>query len=169
MANYEYLKNGNIVDVAIEGKDGQFRVTVGDQEIAIDALKLSDYLLNISANGKQKRVFVAESGNKTYVHIDGMVFAFDDADAVSNARGATHSASGAAGAITSPMPGNLIKLMVSEGDKVTEGQPLVIVEAMKMENEIRSPANGIVKKVRYSVGDLVDAGVPIVELETEAE
>ena len=65
------------------------------------------------------------------------------------------------------MPGNLIKVMVKEGDAVEEGQALVIVEAMKMENEIRSPSNGIVKSVNFSVGDLVDAGVPIVELETD--
>jgi biotin carboxyl carrier protein len=169
MANYEYSKNGNIVEVEIEGKDGQYRVVVGDREIAIDAWKLSDHLLNISANGKQKRVFVAESGGKTYVHLDGKIFAFDDVDSAANSRSAAHGAAGVASAITSPMPGNLIKLMVAEGDRVVEGQPLVIVEAMKMENEIRSPADGIVKRVRYSVGDLVDAGVPIVELEAEEE
>jgi 3-methylcrotonyl-CoA carboxylase alpha subunit len=169
MANYEYSRNDNIVDVAIEGKDGQYRVQVGDREISLDAWKLSDHLLNISVNGKQQRVYVAASGGKTYVHIDGKIFSFDDVDSAANSRSVAHGASGAAGAIMSPMPGNLIKLMVAVGDTVVEGQPLVIVEAMKMENEIRSPANGIVKKVKYSVGDLVDAGVPIVELETEDE
>jgi len=167
MSHYQYLKNGEPVDVIVDGKDGHFRVQVGGQELSLEAQKLSDHLLSVSANGKQKRIFVAESGGKAYVSIEGRIFVFDDAARASNNHGAGRSAVAVSGAITSPMPGNLIKVMVKEGDRVSEGQPLVIVEAMKMENEIRSPSEGIVKTIRYSVGDLVEAGVPIVELETE--
>jgi len=167
MSHYQYLKDGEPVDVIVDGKDRHFRVQVGGQEISLEAQRLSDHLLSVSANGKQKRVFVVGSGARTYVSIEGRIFVFDNAAQVFNNRGSGRGVATASGAITSPMPGNLIKVLVKEGDSVSEGQPLVIVEAMKMENEIRSPSEGIVKTIRYAVGDLVAAGVPIVELETE--
>jgi biotin carboxyl carrier protein len=56
---------------------------------------------------------------------------------------------------------------VNAGDKVERGQGLVIVEAMKMENEIKSPVNGIVEKISFAPGDLVDAAQPIIEITPE--
>ncbi len=64
----------------------------------------------------------------------------------------------AGGAITSPMPGRLVKLWVAEGDAVKAGQPLCVVEAMKMQNEIAAPAGGVVKSIRYRAGEQVAAG-----------
>lgn len=60
--------------------------------------------------------------------------------------------------VTSPMPGKVVALMVEEGQEVVEGQGLVVVEAMKMENELRSPKTGTVRSVRAAVGDAVDGG-----------
>ncbi|MCJ7577768.1 MAG: biotin/lipoyl-binding protein, partial [candidate division Zixibacteria bacterium] len=68
-----------------------------------------------------------------------------------------------------PMPGKIVKILVREGDKVRKGQGLVIVEAMKMENEIRSPGAGIVKKINFKEGNLVDTADLIIELEPEEE
>ena len=67
----------------------------------------------------------------------------------------------------SPMPGKVVKLVGKEGDKVVKGQGLVIVEAMKMENEIKSPVNGTVDKINFDPGDLVDAAQPIIEIKPE--
>jgi len=166
MATFEYLLDGKTVEVQIEGKNGQFQVVVGDKKLPVEACRLSDSLLSMSVAGELQRVFVAERNGKTYVNISGKNFTFDDA-AVQAERQRTGGAGArlAPGAISSPMPGNVIKLMVKAGDAVKEGQPLVIVEAMKMENEIRSPSDGVVKKVNYAIGNLVEAGAPIVELE----
>ena len=65
------------------------------------------------------------------------------------------------------MPGLLVKLPVAAGDKVEAGTTLAIVEAMKMQNELRAPSDGVVKKVNFKEGDQVDAFVEIVELETK--
>lgn len=67
--------------------------------------------------------------------------------------------------VYAPMPGRVVKIMVSVGDLVTERQPLVIVEAMKMENPVLAPAAGKVKAVNFAAGDQVDTESPIVELE----
>ena len=67
--------------------------------------------------------------------------------------------------VTTSMPGKVVKILVKKGDKVKAKQPLLIVESMKMENEIGSPADGIVESVRFGPGDLVEPGQPIIKLE----
>ena len=67
--------------------------------------------------------------------------------------------------IAAPMPGRIVKLLVKPGDRVEAGQGLVVVEAMKMENELRSPASGTVSEVRVSEGALVEARTVLVVVE----
>ncbi len=168
MAIYEYLVDGDTVEVEISGDSDQLQVSIGDEKLVIETCQLSDHLFSLTVDGRSRRVFVAQYQERTYVHIGGKVIILEDAAKETNQQRSGAGASGpSTGAITSQMPGNLIKVMVQEGDTVEEGQALVIVEAMKMENEIRSPSHGVVKSVNFSVGDLVDAGVPIVELETD--
>ena len=64
--------------------------------------------------------------------------------------------------VNAPMPGNILKLAVNQGDKVQAGQILVILEAMKMENEIVAPKAGTVAQVVAKVGDKVDTGATLV-------
>jgi biotin carboxyl carrier protein len=67
------------------------------------------------------------------------------------------------------MPGLVVKIPVEVGQEVEEGTVLAIVEAMKMENELRAPRNGRVKSIFFSEGQQVDALKPIVELEQERD
>ena len=67
--------------------------------------------------------------------------------------------------IVAPMPGLVLKTEVAAGDKVSKGQTLVIIEAMKMENMIKSPSDGVVKEVFVSAGQAVDKNAKLVELE----
>lgn len=64
--------------------------------------------------------------------------------------------------VSAPMPGNIIRVDVKEGEKVTSGQVLVILEAMKMENEIVAPKDGTVAQVVTSKGAVVETGSPLV-------
>ena len=69
------------------------------------------------------------------------------------------------GNIASPMPGKILDIMVEVGDDVKKGQPVIILEAMKMENELKSPIDGIIKKLNVSVGQIVEKKTPILEIE----
>lgn len=64
--------------------------------------------------------------------------------------------------VAAPMPGNILRIDVNQGDTVKEGQILVILEAMKMENEIVAPKDGTVAQVVTSKGAVVDTGAPLV-------
>ncbi|MDI6600267.1 MAG: biotin/lipoyl-binding protein [Thermoanaerobacteraceae bacterium] len=70
----------------------------------------------------------------------------------------------APGAVTSPMPGTILDVKVKEGDEVKKGQVLMILEAMKMENEIMAPSDGRVKTIYVQKGASVNTGDPLVEL-----
>jgi biotin carboxyl carrier protein len=68
------------------------------------------------------------------------------------------------GRVQAPMPGGIIAVHVHEGDHVTAGQPLVVLESMKMHNEITSPADGVVQRIHSKVGDQVSFGHVLVEI-----
>ena len=72
------------------------------------------------------------------------------------------------GRMTAPMPGKIVKVHVSPGQKVVRGAPLIVLEAMKMEHSISAPADGKVAKVHYAAGDLVEEGAELIAFEAEA-
>lgn len=80
------------------------------------------------------------------------------------AAAAPKSGSAAAGAVTAPMPGNIVGVKVKPGDQVKAGQVVVVLEAMKMENEITAPVDGTVKEVAVKEGQTVQSGEPMVVL-----
>jgi biotin carboxyl carrier protein len=68
------------------------------------------------------------------------------------------------GSLTAPMPGRVVKILVSEGEAVAQGAPAIIVEAMKMENELHAPKSGVVQRIAVREGDTVDAGQVLIEI-----
>jgi len=67
--------------------------------------------------------------------------------------------------ISSPMPGKVVKIMVKEGDSVTEGDTAIIISAMKMESEYKAPKDGVVKKINVSEGDTIEGNQILIELD----
>ncbi|MFN7147737.1 MAG: biotin/lipoyl-containing protein, partial [Myxococcota bacterium] len=81
-------------------------------------------------------------------------------------RKALRMAAGAAnGMLATQMPGRVVRLLVKPGDVVRKGQPVIVVEAMKMENEMKSPIDGTVAEVLISEGQAVEAGTKLVRVE----
>ena len=70
--------------------------------------------------------------------------------------------------LSSPMPGQVLEILVKEGKTVEAGQRLLIIEAMKMENPLRAPQDSVVTKIRVAVGDKVTPGETLIELEAGA-
>ncbi|MCK4427998.1 MAG: biotin/lipoyl-binding protein [candidate division Zixibacteria bacterium] len=154
----------------VDHKDGKYLVRLGDKQYNVDSQSISENCLSLLVDGKAYTVFIAEGEGKKYISLQGEQFCVEEAKAEIEARSLAESDTlKGAPTIASPMPGKVVKILVGEKDKVEKGQGLVIVEAMKMENEIRSPSAGVVKKINFKEGDLVDAAELIIELESAEE
>jgi glutaconyl-CoA/methylmalonyl-CoA decarboxylase subunit gamma len=78
------------------------------------------------------------------------------------------AAGSGSGSLKAPMPGRVVKILISEGDAVEHGAPVIIVEAMKMENELQAPTSGVVRRVAVVEGEAVEAGQILCEIEAPA-
>jgi acetyl/propionyl-CoA carboxylase alpha subunit len=115
--------------------------------------------VEIVVGGRTHRVLALRDGARVFVWVDGQTFIFERAE-----RRRTRAASEQAGDLLAPMPGRVRKTLVSIGDSVRKGQPLLVLEAMKMEHSIRAPRDGAVRRLLVREGDLVDAGVELAEI-----
>jgi biotin carboxyl carrier protein len=111
---------------------------------------------------RQWRVAVVEAADATWVFCDGQVARIARADAGSGRR---RRAGGGDAGVMSPMPATVIAVQAAPGQAVTEGDVLIVLEAMKMELPIRSPRSGTVKAIHCAKGDLVQPGVSLLEVE----
>lgn len=166
---HEYLVDGVAHAVSLEKKEGRWLVAAAGGTFEAEILQISDNEIVLFAGGRAHRVFLVRDGDRRLVSAGGREFAVSAARAESGRVHKGDDRTPAGGLeVRSPMPGKVIKLCLAEGDAVRKNQTLVIVEAMKMENEVQSGLDGVVKKVHVAVGDLVDAEKTLVEIEPKA-
>lgn len=103
--------------------------------------------------------------NETEARVDGRSFTMEWTDPRQWNPRASRLASGASAHVKSPMPGKIIRVLVNVNDAVVAGQGIVIVEAMKMQNELRSPRDGHVQNIAVEVHDTVSAGAILATIE----
>jgi biotin carboxyl carrier protein len=133
-----------------------------DHEFALVELGPNRWLLN-SSHGQLPARAVRDK-DRLLVWLSGRTFEFQ----VTTGDSAADEASGGGDdQARAPMPGTLIKLMVKPGDAVEQGQVLAILEAMKMEHQIRAPRAGVVDEIAGTVGSIIDAGALVVSLVVE--
>jgi len=112
-------------------------------------------------DGKSYQVWLEPTGPSVRVHLSGFDYDVrleDERAHRLRQLAAPESSSRDAGLIAAPMPGLVVKVLVEAGQPVVKGQGVVIVEAMKMENEIRSPVAGVVKEIRVALKQAVEKG-----------
>jgi biotin carboxyl carrier protein len=153
------------VDVTRNGQN-RLVVTVEGRDYIVDARWTQTDLLSLLIDGRSYQVDIHTDKDRHEVLVDGEHFEFDLFDE-RKALLKKNAALGVEGVqeIRTSMPGKVVKILAAEGAKVEQGQGLVVVEAMKMENEIRSPKAGTVKKVGVEEGQAVEAGALLVVVE----
>jgi len=163
--NYEVELDGHtaLIDVSSH-PDGGWWVSIdgGDKEHWTGRqLGAAEWLLQ--APSAQHRVGVHVDGDRVAVQLSGQGLIGTVVDPRDKALAA--ASGGAEGVVSTPMPGLVVRIPVEVGQEVTEGQVLVVVEAMKMENEYKSPVTGTVAQVHVAAGASVDAGATLITVE----
>jgi biotin carboxyl carrier protein len=163
---FELLVDGEVRRILVEARDGALAVREGDRVLETGIRRISANELRLRWGDRSVRVFLARDAERTFVAVDGRQYLVAEARADTDRRGGGDDiAEGGSLRIKAPMPGKVTKVAVAEGEEVRRNQTLVIVEAMKMENEIRTSIDGVVKKVHVAVGDVVDAEKILAEIE----
>ena len=163
---FEYVVNGIRRTIALEKKGDRFVIRDGAAEVEADIRRISDHEIQVRAGGQSQTVWLAGDGQRRFINARGRYFSVTEPSQDSGRfAGGEDKSADAGSAIRAPMPGRVIKLNVAEGQEVRKNQSLLIVEAMKMENDIRSSADGVVRKIHVSAGELVDSEKTLIELE----
>ena len=161
---------GRSRSVEVRHTDGRFTVVFDGQEHSVDVHEVRGTWSLLLGTKSYEVAFVDGQDGAMMVHVDGQPVSVSVAPLrpAWNARGrgpARHGTEAGPQRIAAPMPGKIVKVLVKPGDSVDAGQGVVIVEAMKMENELRSRKAGTVSEVLVKEGASVDAGAILVIVE----
>lgn len=159
--NYEIVINGarriaQFTPPADESSRAKFSVDA--REVEADAKRIAHRVYSILLDGKSLEATVEETSNGLLVRVNGREYRVEIFDPRSwrRVRGAGIELEGRQ-QLVAPMPGKVVRVLVKAGQKVEAGQGLLVIEAMKMQNEIRSPKSGAVERVAHE-GQTVNAG-----------
>jgi biotin carboxyl carrier protein len=146
--------------IELERNTSGWHVTLDGSPVDVDAVEIAPNTISILLGGQSFEINVTPSpGGRLKLHAGSHEFIAEVIDPRAWS-GRRHGAVEAEGRqqILAPMPGKVVRLLVKEGDHVEAGQGLLVVEAMKMQNEIRSPKSGTVERILTNEGQPVNAG-----------
>ncbi len=172
MPQVRYLAtlHGHTERVAVDVEDmgnGRFVLTLAGTRHEVDALALDHGAVSLLVDAQVYDAEFDDLGEEVQVLVRGDVFRVDVADerSLRLRAGATPLKVEGRVTLTAPMPGKVVRVLVKQGDSVQEGQGLVVVEAMKMENELKSPKAGTVTEVLAREGVTVEANAKLLTVE----
>lgn len=146
---------------------GAIQVALEGRAIEVDAFG-SGASTHVSVEGRGVDLWLegapAEVGNVGIVAGGRRFYARVESERTRDMVGVSRHKAQGSGLVKTPMPGRVLKVLVKEGDEVKVGQPLVVVEAMKMENELGAELTGVVKKIFVSPGVTVEGGARLLEI-----
>lgn len=164
--NYEVEVEGRTAEVSVRKGDGGWLVRVDDgPEVLVSGgqVDAAEWLFDL--DGRRRSIGCHVNGDHATVQVAGHALRATITDPRDKALGL--GGSGNEGAVATPMPGVIVRIEVSEGQQVTEGDVLVVVEAMKMENEYKSPIAGTVASIEVQPGQAVESNTVLVVVEPE--
>lgn len=150
--------------------NGVTTMTWNGEVVPVDIREVEPHCYSVVIDGKSVDVNIdpmrgpdPDTHSYRATLFDG-AYEFQLADPMKMLLAAAGGAAGGGGTLTAPMPGKVVKIMVAEGEKVEEGQTLLILEAMKMQNEYKAPVAGVVTKIFIQEGTAVETAAPMVVL-----
>jgi biotin carboxyl carrier protein len=170
MSAYVALLDGGRREEAVEVTPvgpGAYQVAIGGRIHRVDAFQHDFGTLSLLVDTHSYSVLLDERPGSVRVHLRDQVYALEilDERRLRMRRAAGRFTLEGRQVVCAPMPGRIVRVLVKPGDAVREGQGLVVVEAMKMENEMRSPKDGKVVEVHVQEGQAVENGAKLAAVE----
>ena len=156
--NFEQNPKSFPVELTPSGKS--YRATIGDKTFDAEIIRAEDGKLDLLIDGKRVSAYISSDGAKRWVTVNGQTFVLTKSSGTKRG-GGKHDHTGE---LSAPMPGQVRAVNISEGEAVTKGQTLLVVEAMKMEIRIQAPRDGIVSSISVKVGQTVEREQILVEI-----
>jgi biotin carboxyl carrier protein len=157
--SYLVTIQGTTYTVSLDDREDQVALRVDGRTLEIDMASIQgDHSYSLLIDGRSYTAVAATGGEHREVRVNGVssVVTVED-EQLARLRGQVKTRRRAGGEqVKAPMPGRIVSISVAVGDTVETGQGVVVIEAMKMENELRAHAVGTVKEIRVGEGDTVD-------------
>jgi len=152
--------------VELERTESGWKCKLDGRELPLDVIAGEEGVLSLLLAGKSYAVKQESAGTETKVVVGQERFSVSVQDPRSfrSRRPAGASAQGIK-KIIAPMPGKVVRLLAAEGSAVEAGQSVIVIEAMKMQNELKAPKSGVLKKINIAEGAAVEAGQALAEVE----
>jgi biotin carboxyl carrier protein len=161
---FDATVDGRSLRVEVRGKDGRYTVLLDGAPLLVDLQETSSHFVSLLVGGKSYEAGMEKRPGGYTVVLSDDVVSVDLAEGTKGTALPPKKAGGPA-RVTAPMPGKLVRVLVVPGQEVAVGEGLVVIEAMKMENELRAPKAGRVKDVPAREGQAVEAGALLVVVE----
>ncbi len=161
---FDATVDGRSLRVEVRGTEGRYVVLLDGAPLEVDLQDTGSHFVSLLVGGKSYEAGLEKRAGGYRVVLADDVVDVDLAEGTKSALLPLRKPGGLA-RVTAPMPGKLVRVLVSTGQEVAAGDGLVVVEAMKMENELRAPKAGKVKEVPVREGQAVEAGTLLVVVE----
>ncbi|HXI11934.1 MAG TPA: acetyl-CoA carboxylase biotin carboxyl carrier protein subunit [Thermoanaerobaculia bacterium] len=157
---------GANIPIEVQREGGGYSVTVEDRTMHVDLVSAGPALKSLRLDdGRQYLLAHHQQGDQHEVSFGDATVHLELVDPLTLKRRRVEDESTGGANITALMPGKVVRLFVAVGDRVEKGTPLLILEAMKMENEVLSPREGVVSVVHVESGQSVDNGAGLIDIE----
>jgi biotin carboxyl carrier protein len=159
------LHGGEEIPIEVERQGSAYRVRLGDRWLVADLVNAGPYLRSLRLEDGTQLSFVHDREGNTYqISLADSIIHVDITDPLSLNRKGREDEMGKGGNIRAPMPGRIVRVMIQKGDAVRKGTSLLVLEAMKMENEIQANSDGVIDQVFVEAGQTVESGAELVHL-----
>ena len=155
----DYNSQSFPIDLTPTGKS--YRATVGDKTVDVEIIRAENGKLDLLVDGERVIAYVSSDAAKRWVTVNGRTIVLTKSSGAKRSGGGQDHSS----ELAAPMPGVVRSVNVSEGESVTKGQTLLVLEAMKMEIRIQAPFDGAVKSLLVKVGQTVERDQILVKID----
>jgi Acetyl/propionyl-CoA carboxylase, alpha subunit len=164
---YVVILNGKQYPIEIVRENHLYRLTINDKSFTVDSFRPAAQSISMLIEGKSYEVGLEKNGNIFTVYFSNDTIELELVDARKFQASDSVRSAGASGPlkIQAPMPGKIVKVAVQEMSTVQEGDSLLIMEAMKMQNELKAPKSGTVSKIHVREGEPVSISQVLMILE----